>query len=63
MELSRRMFVKLCGATAGALGLSAKGGADRAAAQDAATGGGGVILPRIDMHLHSTASMVAKDLI
>ena len=58
MELSRRTFVKFCGAAAGALGLSATNGGGSAAAQEAgsAAGGGGVILPRPDRPLRCNQS-------
>ena len=43
MELSRRTFVKLCAAAAGAAGFGV-----RRAGTAAAQGGGGVILPKPD---------------
>ena len=61
MELSRRTFVKLCGAAAGAVGLGAHTNIGTAAAQAAEGGGGGVILPKPDRPLRGTAAMYAKD--
>jgi arylsulfatase len=55
MELSRRTFVKLCGAAAGAAGLGV-GAHATAAAQ-----GGGVALPAPDRPLRGTAAMYATD--
>ena len=60
MELSRRAFVKLCGAAAGAVGLGAPRQISHAAAQ-AADGGGGVILPAPDQPSQGTPAMYAKD--
>jgi arylsulfatase len=60
MEFSRRTFVKLCGAAAGALGLGVHTDASHAAAQGG-EGGGGVILPRPDQPQRGTTAMFAKD--
>jgi arylsulfatase A-like enzyme len=61
MELSRRTFVKLCGAAAGAVGLGTHTSIGTAAAQAGEGGGGGVILPKPDRPLRGTAAMYAKD--
>jgi len=60
VEFSRRTFVKLCGAAAGAVGLGGTVGAGNAAAQ-AAAGGGGVILPKPHQPSQGTPAMFAKD--
>jgi arylsulfatase len=56
MQLSRRTFVKLCTATAGALGLGVQPALDAKAVE-----GGGVILPAPDQPNRGTAAMYAKD--
>jgi arylsulfatase A-like enzyme len=61
MQLSRRTFVKLCGAAAGTVGLGVHTSSGTAAAQTAEGGGGGVILPKPDRPLKGTAAMYAKD--
>jgi arylsulfatase len=60
MELTRRAFVQLCSAAAGAVGLGAPLQISHAAAQ-AGDGGGGVILPAPDHPNQGTATMFAQD--
>jgi arylsulfatase len=61
MQLSRRTFVKLCGAAAGTVGLAMHTSIGDAAGQAAEGGGGGVTLPKPDRPMKGTAAMYAKD--